>query len=521
MRGLLFMLATAIGISAMGTNVEPYLQQLDHELSMSNVYFAKKEKKIDSLRILMNHARTPQEQFERSRALFLEFSNYSIDSARVYLTQTENYAREAGDSIGLMDMRLRQVWFMFHIGVSVEAFNLLNTQDASQMAPQLRENYYRQSVSLYSKILNNQIDNPHHERYRQKLRESRDSLMKYAPNDWTIVADDMLDRGDCQGAIDLYKKNYSDDCQEPGAGIVFFFMSKVYKQLNDVENQKKYLALSAIADIRSGTREYRSLNDLALILYEEGDIQRAHHYIFKSVEDANDSSSSFRIMEASKLLPIIESAYQHQKNKVSTLLRWLIVVAVLMLLILAIDIFFLIRKNKQLHIMHNKLEDSNRQLTISNSIRREYIVRFINLCQSYLNSMENYRKSLNKTAARRNFDELYEAIKSTRYINEEIGSFYANFDEAFLKIYPTFVEEVNNMLRPEEQIVTPLNDKLTTELRILALLRLGINDSKDIATFLRCSNSTIYNYRTKMRNKAIDRDSFEEKIIYKKEENQA
>lgn len=241
------MLATAIGISAMGTNVEPYLQQLDHELSMSNVYFAKKEKKIDSLRILMNHARTPQEQFERSRALFLEFSNYSIDSARVYLTQTENYAREAGDSIGLMDMRLRQVWFMFHIGVSVEAFNLLNTQDASQMAPQLRENYYRQSVS----------------------------------------------------------------------------------------------------------------------------------------------------------------------------------------------------------------------------------------------------------------------------------SFYANFDEAFLKIYPTFVEEVNNMLRPEEQIVTPSNDKLTTELRILALLRLGINDSKDIATFLRCSNSTIYNYRTKMRNKAIDRDSFEEKIIYKKEENQA
>ena len=135
--------------------------------------------------------------------------------------------------------------------------------------------------------------------------------------------------------------------------------------------------------------------------------------------------------------------------------------------------------------------------------------------------MENYRKSLNKTAARRNFDELYEAIKSTRYINEEIGSFYANFDEAFLKIYPTFVEEVNNMLRPEEQIVTPSNDKLTTELRILALLRLGINDSKDIATFLRCSNSTIYNYRTKMRNKAIDRDSFEEKIIYKKEENQA
>ena len=298
-------------------------------------------------------------------------------------------------------------------------------------------------------------------------------------------------------------------------------MSKVYKQLNDVENQKKYLALSAIADIRSGTREYRSLNDLALILYEEGDIQRAHHYIFKSVEDANDSSSSFRIMEASKLLPIIESAYQHQKNKVSTLLRWLIVVAVLMLLILAIDIFFLIRKNKQLHVMHNKLEDSNRQLTISNSIRREYIVRFINLCQSYLNSMENYRKSLNKTVARRNFDELYEAIKSTRYINEEIGSFYANFDEAFLKIYPTFVEEVNNMLRPEEQIVTPSNDKLTTELRILALLRLGINDSKDIATFLRCSNSTIYNYRTKMRNKAIDRDSFEEKIIYKKEENQA
>ena len=514
MRKLLPTVALALCCGPVGAvDVESYLQKLDDELELSTHYFEKREQKIDSLRMQLSRARTAHQRYESSRELFLVFSDYSIDSARVYLTKAQDYAVQAGDSLGLQDLRLRQTSFMFHIGLSVEAFNLLNSQQVEQMDPQLKENYYRQCVSLYSKILNNKIDNPHQEQYLQELRQSRDSLLRYAPDDWTIVADDLLDRGDCQGAIRLYQQNFSDDSRRPEAGVVYFFMSKVYKQLNDVENQKKYLALSAMADIRSGTREYRSLTDLALILYNEGDIQRAHHYIYKSIEDANNSSSSFRIIEASKLLPLIESAYHVHKRRMGSLLRWLVVLSTLMLAVVGGGLFYLHRKNRQLHALHRQLEENNRQLTVSNSIRREYIMRFIYLCQDYLNKMENYRKTLNKVAAKRNFDELYEAIKSTRYVNQEIDSFYASFDEAFLNIYPTFVSEVNGLLRPEELMEVRSSGQLNTELRILALLRLGITDSKEIANFLRCSNSTVYNYRTKMRNKAIDRDAFEAKII--------
>jgi hypothetical protein len=137
----------------------------------------------------------------------------------------------------------------------------------------------------------------------------------------------------------------------------------------------------------------------------------------------------------------------------------------------------------------------------------------MHLCLDYINKMENYRANLNKVARKRNFDELYDTIQSTRYINKEVNEFYNSFDEAFLHIYPNFLKDFNALLRPEAQVTLKKNERLNTELRIYALLKLGISDGTKVQEFLRCSSSTVYNYRTNMRNKAINRDSFEQDVL--------
>ena len=150
---------------------------------------------------------------------------------------------------------------------------------------------------------------------------------------------------------------------------------------------------------------------------------------------------------------------------------------------------------------------------VFNKVKEEYVTRFMNLCIEYIYKMEQYRSQLNKIANKHNFKDLYEAIKSTRYINQEVSDFYNNFDEAFLHIYPNFLKDFNALLRPDAQVSPKKGERLNTELRIYALLKLGISASTKVQEFLRCSSSTVYNYRTNMRNKAINRDTFEQDVL--------
>ena len=165
-------------------------------------------------------------------------------------------------------------------------------------------------------------------------------------------------------------------------------------------------------------------------------------------------------------------------------------------------------------IINDELHEKNTQLTDSNIIKEQYIARFFDLCSMYIDKLEDYRKSLNKLAQNRQIDELYKQLKSTSMMENELDELYKNFDAIFLNLYPTFVADFNALLVEDERIVLKSEDLLNKELRIYALLRLGITDSVKIASFLRCSLSTVYNYRTKARNKAaISREDFEKMVM--------
>ena len=308
----------------------------------------------------------------------------------------------------------------------------------------------------------------------------------------------------------------------------------IYQSTGQREKQKEYLIKSAIADIRGVVKENNSLRALAELLYEEGQLQRADVYMKRSMEDANFYNARLRNVQASRMLPVIDHAYQVEKQKHQQVLQIFLVVTSLLTLFLACAVWYVIRQvkklararqdllamNEELKLLNERLTEVNQRqhetndsLTEANHIKEEYVGRFMGLCSTYIDKLEGYRRMLNKQAASGKVEELYKTLKSSRFIDEELKEFYQNFDNSFLSIFPDFVKRFNELLPEEERIIPKQDERLTTELRIFALIRLGITDSAKIAGFLRYSITTIYTYRSKLKNRSLCRDNFEEEVM--------
>lgn len=291
-------------------------------------------------------------------------------------------------------------------------------------------------------------------------------------------------------------------------------------EIGHTENQKKYLALSAIEDIESATTENRSLQELAFLLYKEGDYNTAYRFLGSAIEDANFYNARFRTFQISKVQPIIEKAYTLQINNTNRKLRFSVWTISIMLVILALVTYLVIRQLNVIVKSRKELRSANKNLSIlnlkldeANHIKEEYIGFFINQCSNYLEKFDRYKKLISRRLSTGQLDKVSEMVNNKKNDEMDLDELYENFDRAFLRIYPNFVEEVNKLLKPEEYYQVKFGS-LHTELRILALIRLGINDSNQISDFLRYSVRTIYNYRSKVKAKSvIENDDFEAKIM--------
>ena len=297
----------------------------------------------------------------------------------------------------------------------------------------------------------------------------------------------------------------------------------LYWQTHDPAMQDSallYYATSAIADMQQGILEHASLREVALILYQRGDIERAYQYMNCCIQDADQSSARLRTIEMANDMPLILNAYQSQINQqqhqLKLLVYTLIAVAAVLALLLIILIIFLHRyrklnliaqqRNTQLSTLNAQLSTLNMQLTISNRVRDTYVTRYMTECSDIIETMSQYQKNLRRTALSENPKQLLNLVKSNELIDKTLHEFYQHFDESFLSLFPTFIEDLNANLPKEEQFTTTSSTpRLTTEMRVYALIKLGITQSEDIARFLRISVKTVYNYRTQTRNQAINR----------------
>lgn len=312
-------------------------------------------------------------------------------------------------------------------------------------------------------------------------------------------------------------------------------MAWAYQRLGNIDKQKENLLISSIADLQASVREYVSLRQLAVLLFQEGDIENAHEFLQIAMDDAQKCNARLRILEINDIFPIVNAAFVQKIQEQKMQQRVSIVIISLLVLFLLAAIWRIWKQmkktseahretkeaNNQLKRLNAELVDFNKRLTEANhaiaensKIKEEYIAQFMDQCSLYIEKFDAYRKSLNKLLSAGKIDDLKKVLKSTDLMGDELKAFYRNFDATFLKLFPTFVTDFNKLLISEGQIVLKKEGQLNTELRVFALIRLGITDSVKIAQFLRYSVTTIYNYRTKTRNKALgNRNELEKRVM--------
>ncbi len=510
---------------------------LNKEINNKDFYVEKKEQKINSLQQLLHTQNLPKNQeYEINSKLAKEYRKYIIDSAIYYMEKNKKIAKDIGD-INLRDETNLNLCLLYSAtGMYIESKEILNQIDRKSLSKELLPLYFETYSQFYGHYA--QSNNRHtyfqlNEAYRDSLLTTLDpNSIKYQ----ITYAEKILYQGQLEIAgnrlLTLLNKIPQDD---PDYALVTYLLGNVYKNKHDSISQKKYYALSAITDIKNAIKDNASMQSLALTYYESGDIDQAYRFTKSAIEDAVFCNVRFRTIEISEFYSIINTTYQAKEAKQKSELKlYLILISILSLFLIVAVIYVYkqmkrvskIRKelyrtnvkltdlNEGISNTNNQLYKVNSELSESNHIKEEYIAHFFDLCSAYITKLEDYRKALNKKAANNQLDELFKMLKSTTMVDNELEELYKKFDNIFLSLYPTFVEDFNSLLITEEQVLPKQGELLNTELRIFALIRLGITDSVKIAGFLRYSLSTIYNYRTKARNKAaVSRDEFENMVM--------
>lgn len=478
------------------------LESLDKALSGDYIFH--RINTLDSLRRLAESS--GKYRWHRYHELASRYSDFDVDSALYY----NDLARKNATADSQLTRTNLQLASLYNSSLMMykEAFDIFSSINIVASDTTLKKDYFVLGVQLYRNLEGLAPDETMKARYAGVKRAFRDSVMKYSPDEKFIRANELLDKGQPGMALNLFASDLhaSDDRKDNGA--VYHIISRAYSQLGNPDKEIEYLAKAARADIENGVREYLALPQLALRLYERGDVNRAYRYMRRSIEDAKACKARVRLFDMTETISVISETYAAQQRDVRMKLGIALGLVGVMLILAVITIYYARQRNKLLNLARAKLEDSNHRLETAGNIREKNVRQFMNLSRDYLEKLDKYRAGLFKIASKRNFDALFNAIKSSELTDTASATFFSNFDKAFLELYPDFIDEFNSLLLPEENIKLSEPDTLNTELRIFALMKLGVTESTEIARFLHCSQSTVYNYRTRYRAKAINKEEF-------------
>jgi hypothetical protein len=524
---------------------EQVLRRLYGMMELKDTFMTEKEDRISSIKKMLETPVISEiQQYEISLQLFNEYKTYISDSAIHYAKENIKLAGRLNDQYRLNESKLNLTSLYIISGLYIESLDILTRIDDEKLSDNLLINYYDSYKQLYR---NYSFNNPNASVYIAKSSLYRDSLLNVLnkeSNHYRIVlAEKLFDENRLTESKQILEDliNQSEEENHEKA-VLTYALATIYREEGIVDKQITYFAISAICDIRNAIMENASMQALAVTLFEIGNIEKAYDCIKSSMEDAMFCNARLRTYEISQILPIIDSAYQERvRNQKSELQLFLYLVSLLSLFLI-IAVIYVYRQMKkitrirkelyhtnlrlnelngdlqrtvdQLNDTNKKMSDINDELSESNEIKETYIGHFLDLCSTYIDKLEKYRSTLNKKAVERKLEELFRMLKSHEMIDQELKELYSLFDNIFLHLYPNFVEEFNSLLVEEERFNLKPDELLNTELRIFALIRLGITDSSRIANFLRYSANTIYNYRTRVRNKAaVPRDKFESFVM--------
>ena len=526
--------------AADSSRADSLLLKLDQAIKERPIYMEQKELKLVELKRLLHRQIPDEERFAILGTLLDEYRSFNTDSALHMAEEREQIAIRLGNREYIDNARMNKADVLGMTGMYKEVMDLMRNIHIDRLPVDIHPYYYHIYRTVYGLMADYAVTAYEKKLYTELTDKYRDSLLLVNKDNLlihTLIQSDQYNvRNEYDKAIRLLtdylalQKDYEHD-----VAICAYTLSESYRLKGDKEKEKEYLIVSAMADMKTAVREYISLRKLAVLLYQEGDIERAYSYVKICMEDAAACNARLRKLEILEIFPIINDAYQQKTEKQQEQMKWALVSISLLSLFLLLAIFYVYKQmkkvaaarrevidankrlkelNDELHLSNAQLKEANHSIAENSYLKEEDIGRYMDQCSVYLEKMDNYRRSLGKIAATGNVEELYKNIKSSKFIEGELKEFYTNFDNTFLQLFPTFVEDFNALLADDEQISLKAGERMNTELRIFALIRLGITDSVKIAQFLRYSVTTIYNYRTKVRNKAAgDRDLLEQEVM--------
>ena len=525
-----------------GSKTQQLRQKLDNLLEQRDALINNKNNDINRLKKHLATSENALKRLQTYEQLFEEYYVFQFDSAMTYLNKGIKLALETQNTYYYNSNVIRKAELLSIGGLYSEGIQEIEQVDTTALDKAQRFEYYFSLFRIHTywaDFCNDKTYTPiHRSKAKNYLKEAMpfcdetDKSYEYYRGEYCVFVQNnpLSARSHYIKAIKQLpptSRFYAMSC---------FALSGSYGNEGNTYKQEEFLLLSSIADVENCTMENFALQNLAMYIFEHNkdDLDYAQRYIQTALEDAHFYNNRLRIIEISSKLPVIVSSYQQTLNQRNKVQMTAIIVISLLLLFLLFAVFYIVKQTKRLSIQQQELQNNNNQLSelntqqkelntqlhdlnavlVDTNRKRERLAKlYIDLCAKYIARLKKQQTLVKRKIKANQTSELLSQLSSERLSEEDAATFLSRFDKAFLDLYPGFTEDLNNLLVPEGRIQNKNTDELTTEQRIMALIRLGVKESAEIADLLFYSPQTIYNYRSVLKGKAINKENFEEEVM--------
>lgn len=512
-------------------------KQLDAAIEKRAHYVEVKEKSLNDIKQGAKYVTSNEDKLKLYEQLANGYKAYEYDSAMTYIKKGLVLAQKSNNILYHKRFQLSQTSLLITRGFYAEAKNIMQKIEPKEEDPlDYQFQYYYTLYELYNNWAAYCENNEFSKNYNQKKMEYLKKAIELSPKKdafYYYLMGELYyfsNYPNYNKTIQYYKKALN---MEKGNSrlhaMTAFALSEVYKKANNLKLMEHYLLVAAISDITSATKENLALQDIALFIYKHKtrSLKKAQEYINLSLEDAYAYNNRLRRIEISSKLQLITNAYTDDIKTTNRLLNIALLVIILLLLGVGISSLFIRKKNRllkqkkdeitatsaKMEILNEQLHLINDELKNTNQKRERLVKVYIDLSYKNIERIQKLRTLAVRKIKANQSKELLSLLSSSSSTERENKEFLTEFDKSFLALYPTFVNELNQQLTESAHIQLKENGEMPPILRVCALLRLGITESSKIAGILSYSPQTVYNYRSLLKNNAIDKEHFEENVL--------
>jgi hypothetical protein len=521
-----FLVFSCLNITAQVDN-DSLISVLKREISQREIYVNEKLERIDRLKTALSKTRKDdvEARFEIYNGLYHQYKTFIYDSGFQYAKKLVATAFNTKDKSRIGYARVKLGFILISSGMFKETFDSLKNVEVKYLVDSTRIDYYRLLSRAYSD-LNIYNNDQHYRNFYLKLDQ------QYLDSAISISKPGSFHRYYFGAVKNIYLKKFetsiglidtllgTQKLTLPQMAVNYYDLSNAHRFMGDEKRSVQFMIMSSLADIRAATKETAAMHTLARMLYDMGDTENAYVFIKQALDDAEFYGARQRKVEIMSILPLIASARLSSVDEQRKV--WFVYSAGLTVLILLVVVFSIIvsKQVKRLKaaeavIRHANLnlQEINHKLIEADKIKEEYIGYYFSNNSQYIDKIESFKNSIDQKLQTRKVDDIRYLVNTINPVHER-EELYFNFDKIFVKLFPDFVQIFNSYFEPENRIVLKENQLLNTELRIFALIRLGIHDAEKIAKILGYSVNTIYSYKNRVKSKSIlPNEEFEMRIM--------